>query len=95
MEGRGGEDGNRRGRCRRGECLRRRLADHPRDVVEEGDATTRFRTMYLGGAGVVAALHRLAQRGFVELQRDYVPGDLGTALYLADCIDGEGEPLLP
>lgn len=46
---------------------------HPRDVVDEGDATTRFRTMYLGGAGVVAALHRLAQRGFVELQRDYVP----------------------
>lgn len=68
---------------------------HPRDVVDEGDATTRFRTMYLGGAGVVAALHRLAQRGFVELQRDYVPGDLGTALYLADCIDGEGEPPLP
>ena len=29
--------------------------------------------MYLGGAGVVDALHRLAQRGFVELQRDYVP----------------------
>jgi hypothetical protein len=46
---------------------------HPRDVVEEGDATTRFRSMYLGGAGVVAALHRLAQRGFFELQRDYAP----------------------
>ena len=29
--------------------------------------------MYLGGAGVVAALHRLAQRGFVELRRDYAP----------------------
>jgi hypothetical protein len=29
--------------------------------------------MYLGGAGVVAALHRLAQRGFAELRRDYVP----------------------
>lgn len=46
---------------------------HPRDVVEEGDATTRFRTMYLGGAGVVAAIHRLARRGFVELKNDYVP----------------------
>jgi hypothetical protein len=27
----------------------------------------------MGGAGVVDALHRLAQRGFVELRRDYVP----------------------
>jgi Lanthionine synthetase C-like protein len=46
---------------------------HPRDVVEDDDASTRFRTVYLGGAGVVDALHRLAQRGFVELRRDYVP----------------------
>src|SRR5436309_1857840 len=46
---------------------------HPEDA-EEGDAPdTRFRTVYLGGAGVVDALHRLARRGFVELRRDYVP----------------------
>jgi hypothetical protein len=46
---------------------------HPQDVVDAGDAQRRFRTMYLGGAGVVAALHRLARRGFVEPRRDYVP----------------------
>jgi Lanthionine synthetase C-like protein len=46
---------------------------HPQDVLEEADASTRFRTVYLGGAGVVDALHRLARRGFVELRRDYVP----------------------
>ncbi|MET0938915.1 MAG: LanC-like protein [Gaiellaceae bacterium] len=48
-------------------------ATHPLDVLEPADATTRFRTVYLGGAGVVDALHRLAQRGFVELRRDYLP----------------------
>ena len=48
-------------------------ATHPLDVLEPADATTRFRTVYLGGAGVVDALHRLARRGFVELRRDYVP----------------------
>jgi hypothetical protein len=46
---------------------------HPYDVEEEDDASTRFRTVYLGGAGVVAALHRLERHGFVELRRDYVP----------------------
>jgi hypothetical protein len=46
---------------------------HPQDVDEGDDASRRFRTVYLGGAGVVAALHRLEQRGFVELRRDYVP----------------------
>jgi hypothetical protein len=45
---------------------------HPQDVEDEVDASRRFRTMYLGGAGVVAALHRLAQRGLAE-PRDYVP----------------------
>ena len=45
---------------------------HPQDVEEGDDASTRFRTVYLGGAGVVHALHRLEQRGFVELRRDYV-----------------------
>ena len=46
---------------------------HPQDVDGEDDASAKFRTVYFGGAGVVAALHRLAQRGFVELGRDYVP----------------------
>jgi Lanthionine synthetase C-like protein len=46
---------------------------HPRDVVEGDDASKRFRTVYVGGAGVVAALDRLARRGFVDLRRDYVP----------------------
>ena len=46
---------------------------HPQDVVDEADATTRFRTVYLGGAGVVDALQRLWRRGFVELRRDYLP----------------------
>ncbi|MDF2750022.1 MAG: lanthionine synthetase C-like family protein [Gaiellaceae bacterium] len=46
---------------------------HPQDVAEGDDPATRFRTLYLGGAGVVAAFHRLAQRGLVELRRDYVP----------------------
>jgi Lanthionine synthetase C-like protein len=45
---------------------------HPHD---EGDdlPVERLRTVYLGGAGVVDAFHRLARRGFVELRRDYVP----------------------
>ena len=46
---------------------------HPEDVEEGDDPATRFRTVYLGGAGVVAALHRLQARGLVELRRDYVP----------------------
>lgn len=46
---------------------------HPQDVVEDGDASTRFRTVYVGGAGVVDALDRLARRGFVDLRRDYLP----------------------
>jgi hypothetical protein len=46
---------------------------HPVDVAEGDDPATRFRTVYLGGAGVVAALHQLEQRGFVRLRRDYVP----------------------
>ena len=46
---------------------------HPLDAEDGDEPGARFRTMYIGGAGVVAALHRLAQRGFVELQRDYVP----------------------
>jgi len=46
---------------------------HPQDEEDEDDTRARFRTVYLGGAGVVAALHRLARRDFVELRRDYVP----------------------
>lgn len=46
---------------------------HPEDKEEGDDPGARFRTVYLGGAGVVDALYRLAQRGFVELRRDYVP----------------------
>jgi hypothetical protein len=46
---------------------------HPQDVDDDDDVSARFRTVYLGGAGVVDALHRLARRGFVELRRDYVP----------------------
>jgi hypothetical protein len=45
---------------------------HPRDLLEDDDPATRFRTVYDGGAGVVDALYRLAERGFVGLQRDYV-----------------------
>src|SRR5207247_2846210 len=41
---------------------------------QEGDTSaTELRAVYLGGAGVVDALHRLARRGFVELRQDYVP----------------------
>src|SRR5215211_6396275 len=46
---------------------------HPQDAEDEDEARARFRTVYLGGAGVVDALHRLARRGFVELRREYVP----------------------
>ena len=46
---------------------------HPVDVEEGDNPATRFRTVHIGGAGVVAALYRLAQRGLAELRRDYVP----------------------
>jgi hypothetical protein len=45
-------------------------AMHPED---DHGSTARLRTVYLGGAGVVDALQRLARRGFVELRRDYLP----------------------
>ena len=44
---------------------------HPLD--DDGDLPARPRTVYLGGAGVVDALRRLAERGCAELRRDYVP----------------------
>jgi Lanthionine synthetase C-like protein len=45
---------------------------HP---LDEGDDIpgARPRAVYLGGAGVVDALHRLARRGLVTLGREYVP----------------------
>jgi hypothetical protein len=46
---------------------------HPLDADDEEEARTRFRTVYLGGAGVIDALRSLEARGFVELQRDYIP----------------------
>jgi hypothetical protein len=46
---------------------------HPLDIDEGDDASRRYRTMYLGGAGLVAALHGLARRGFVDVRRDYGP----------------------
>jgi hypothetical protein len=46
---------------------------HPQDKDDEDDEGARFRTVYLGGTGVVAALDQLARRGFVQLRRDYVP----------------------
>jgi hypothetical protein len=46
---------------------------HPQDAGPDDPPEARFRTVYLGGAGVVDALDRLARRGFVELRRDYVP----------------------
>lgn len=42
---------------------------HPLD--DEGEPM-RFRTVYLGGAGVIRALDELQRRGLVELRRDYV-----------------------
>jgi hypothetical protein len=57
---------------------------HPRDLLEGEDPATRFRDLYGGGAGVVEALHRLAQRGFVELRRDYVP-------YLEDSVEAPSD----
>jgi hypothetical protein len=46
---------------------------HPKDVEEGDDPASRFRTVHVGGAGAVDALRRLAERGFVELRRSYVP----------------------
>jgi lantibiotic modifying enzyme len=40
---------------------------------EDSDERRRFRTVYLGGAGVIRALDELHGRGLVELTRDYVP----------------------
>ena len=46
---------------------------HPIDSESPSDDERRFRTIYLGGAGVVQALTALQRRGLAELRRDYVP----------------------
>jgi hypothetical protein len=46
---------------------------HPTDSDSPSDDERRFRTIYLGGAGVVQALAALQRRGPAELRRDYVP----------------------
>jgi hypothetical protein len=46
---------------------------HPQDSESPADDARRFRTMYMGGAGVIRALTDLQQRGLTELRRDYVP----------------------
>jgi hypothetical protein len=46
---------------------------HHQDVDEEDDVLRRFRTIYIGGAGVVSALDSLRRRDLVELRHDYVP----------------------
>jgi hypothetical protein len=45
----------------------------PAHPLDDEPPSVRFRTVYLGGAGVVDALRRLARRGFVEVRRDYAP----------------------
>ncbi len=42
---------------------------HPDDE----DEPRRYRTLYLGGSGVICAIDELQSRGLVELERDYVP----------------------
>src|ERR1700730_5013545 len=42
---------------------------HPQDDDGDDASAPRFRTVYMGGAGGVDALHRLARRGVVELRR--------------------------
>jgi hypothetical protein len=45
---------------------------HSLDADDEAEEKHRFRTIYLGGAGVIQALDSLQRRGLVELRRDYV-----------------------
>jgi hypothetical protein len=46
---------------------------HPTDSDGPDDDARRFRTVYLGGAGVVQALDALRRRGLTDVRRDYVP----------------------
>jgi hypothetical protein len=52
--------------------------NHPEDSDDERP----FRTVYLGGAGVVQALDALRRKGLVELRGDYVP-------YLEQCYEAD------
>ena len=61
---------------------------HP-DDDDESLTTKRLRSVYMGGAGVVDALHRLARRGFVDLHRDYVPYLEESAVAPMDWGDGD------
>jgi hypothetical protein len=45
---------------------------HAADSEGPDDDARRFRTFYLGGAGVIHALDTLQRRGLIELRRDYV-----------------------
>jgi len=46
---------------------------HPQDSDGGIDGEPRFRTVYMGGAGVVRALDSLQSRGLAELRRAHVP----------------------
>jgi hypothetical protein len=46
---------------------------HPEDSEGPDDDVRRFRTVYLGGAGVIRALDELQRRGLGELRHAYVP----------------------
>ena len=48
------------------------IAAETEDAFDDG-WDTRHRTLYSGGAGIVDALRRLAERGLVDVRRDYVP----------------------
>ena len=49
----------------------RSIAGETEDAFDDG-WDTRHRTLYSGGAGIVEALRRLAERGLAELRRSYV-----------------------
>jgi hypothetical protein len=65
---------------------------HPADSEGPGDDARRFRTIYLGGAGVVQALAALQHRGLAEVHRDYVP--YLEQPYESDFPDADHEPSL-
>jgi len=44
----------------------------PAHPLDDEDEPVRFRTVYLGGAGVIRALDELQRRGLAELRRDYL-----------------------
>jgi hypothetical protein len=48
-------------------------ATHPEDSDGPDDDAHRFRTVYLGGAGVIRALDDLQRRELVRLRHDYLP----------------------